>query len=182
MHTLSIKQLSDGLRAKKFSSRELTAHFLKRIDTLDTQLNSFITVTAEQALAQADAADALLAQGKAGPLTGVPIAQKDIFCTDGVRTTCGSRMLDRFVAPYDATIVRKLHTSSPEGAGSVMLGKCNMDEFAMGSSNETSWYGTVKNPWDLSRVPGGSSGGSVAAVAARLAPITCSSLSPSSGC
>ena len=166
MHTLSIKQLSEGLRAKKFSSRELTAHFLKRIETLDPKLNSFITVTAEQALRQADAADARLAAGQGGPLTGVPIAQKDIFCTTGVRTSCGSRMLDKFIAPYDATIVNKLHAE----AGSVMLGKCNMDEFAMGSSNETSFYGPVKNPWDLTRVPGGSSGGSVASVAAGLTP------------
>jgi aspartyl-tRNA(Asn)/glutamyl-tRNA(Gln) amidotransferase subunit A len=166
MHTNSIIELAAGLRAKKFSSRELTQHFLKRIESLDKKLNSFITVTAEQALKQADAADAMLARGQGGPLTGVPIAQKDIFCTTGVKTSCGSRMLDKFVAPYDATIVRKLHAE----AGSVMLGKCNMDEFAMGSSNETSWYGAVKNPWDVSRVPGGSSGGSVAAVAAGLAP------------
>jgi aspartyl-tRNA(Asn)/glutamyl-tRNA(Gln) amidotransferase subunit A len=166
MHTLSIKQLADGLRAKKFSSRELTAHHLKRIEAHDGKLNSFVTVTAERALAQADAADKLLAAGQGGPLTGIPLAQKDIFCTDGVRTACGSRMLDKFIAPYDATIVTKLHAD----AGMVMLGKCNMDEFAMGSSNETSWYGPVKNPWDLTRVPGGSSGGSVACVAAHLAP------------
>jgi len=166
MHKLTIKQMADGLRAKTFSSRELTAHFLGRIEAHDAQLNSFITVTAEQALAAADAADARLAAGDAGPLTGIPLAQKDIFCTDGVRTSCASKMLDRFIAPYDATVVRKLHA---EG-GAVMLGKCNMDEFAMGSSNETSWYGPVRNPWDLERVPGGSSGGSVAAVAAGLAP------------
>ena len=171
MHTLSIKQLSDGLRSKKFSSVELAQHFLKRIDTLDPQLNSFITVTPEQALAQAAAADALIASGAGGALTGVPLAQKDIFCTNGVRTSCASRMLDKFIAPYDATIVRKLHGQDGGGAGMVMLGKVNMDEFAMGSSNETSFYGPVKNPWDLTRVPGGSSGGSVAAVAAGLAPI-----------
>ncbi|NKF23858.1 Asp-tRNA(Asn)/Glu-tRNA(Gln) amidotransferase subunit GatA [Solimonas marina] len=167
MHTLSIKELSDGLRAKKFSSRELTEHFLKRIDAHDGQINSYITVTAERALKQADAADARLARDGAHLLTGIPLAQKDIFCTLGVRTSCASKMLDSFIAPYDATIVQKLHLD----AGMVMLGKCNMDEFAMGSSNETSHYGAVKNPWDLERVPGGSSGGSVAAVAAGLAPV-----------
>jgi aspartyl-tRNA(Asn)/glutamyl-tRNA(Gln) amidotransferase subunit A len=171
MHNQSIKALAAGLRAKQFSSRELTQHYLKRIETLDPQLNSFISVTAEQALRQADAADARLAKGGddalAAPLLGIPLAQKDIFCTEGVKTSCGSRMLDNFVAPYDATIVNKLHRD----AGMVMLGKCNMDEFAMGSSNETSWYGAVKNPWDTTRVPGGSSGGSVAAVAAGLAPV-----------
>ena len=167
MHTLSLAALAEGLRAKRFSSRELTAHFLGRIERLDPQLNSFITVTADQALAQADAADALLARGDGGPLTGIPLAQKDIFATEGVRTSCASRMLDRFIAPYDATLVKKLHAE----AGMVMLGKCNMDEFAMGSSNETSWYGPVKNPWDTGRVPGGSSGGSVACVAAGLAPV-----------
>ena len=167
MHTHTLKQLAAGLRSKQFSSRELTQHFLKRIETLDPQLNSFITVTPEIALQQADAADAAIKAGNAGPLTGIPLAQKDIFCTQGVRTSCASRMLDKFIAPYDATIVKKLHSD----AGAVMLGKCNMDEFAMGSSNETSWYGAVKNPWDVMRVPGGSSGGSVAAVAAGLAPV-----------
>jgi aspartyl-tRNA(Asn)/glutamyl-tRNA(Gln) amidotransferase subunit A len=167
MHTLSIKAQAEGLRAKKFSSRELTQHYLGRIETHDKALNSFISVTPDQALAQADAADAVLATGAGGPLTGIPLAQKDIFCTKGVRTSCGSKMLDKFVAPYDATIVKKLH----QEAGMVMLGKCNMDEFAMGSSNETSWYGAVRNPWDTTRVPGGSSGGSVAAVAAGLAPV-----------
>ncbi|SEP93796.1 aspartyl/glutamyl-tRNA(Asn/Gln) amidotransferase subunit A [Solimonas aquatica] len=166
MHTQSIAELSAGLKAKKFSSRELTAHYLKRIESFDKQLNSYITVTAEQALAQADAADARLAQGQGGALTGIPLAQKDIFCTTGVRTSCASKMLDSFIAPYDATIVSKLH----DEAGMVMLGKCNMDEFAMGSSTETSWYGPTANPWDVTRVPGGSSGGSVAAVAAGLAP------------
>jgi aspartyl-tRNA(Asn)/glutamyl-tRNA(Gln) amidotransferase subunit A len=165
MHKLSIRALADGLRAKQFSSRELTQHFLKRIEAHDQALNSFVTVTAEAALKAADAADARIAKGQGGPLGGIPIAQKDIFCTAGVKTSCGSRMLDKFVAPYDATIVRKLHAE----AGAVMLGKCNMDEFAMGSSNETSFYGPVKNPWDLTRVPGGSSGGSVASVAAGLA-------------
>jgi aspartyl-tRNA(Asn)/glutamyl-tRNA(Gln) amidotransferase subunit A len=166
MHTLSIKQLAESLRAKKFSARELAQHFLQRIEAHEPKLNSFVTVTAEAALQQADAADARLARGEGGPLTGIPLAQKDIFCTRGIKTSCGSKMLDKFVAPYDATIVKKLH----QDAGAVMLGKCNMDEFAMGSSNETSFYGAVKNPWDLTRVPGGSSGGSVACVAAGLAP------------
>ena len=167
MHTLSIKQLAEALRARTFSSRELTQHYLKRIETLDPQLNSYITVTPELALAAADAADARLARGEGGLLTGIPLGQKDIFCTTGVRTSCASRMLDKFISPYDATIVKKLQAE----AGMPMLGKLNMDEFAMGSSNETSWYGPVKNPWDVTRVPGGSSGGSVAAVAAGLAPI-----------
>ncbi|SHG45183.1 aspartyl/glutamyl-tRNA(Asn/Gln) amidotransferase subunit A [Hydrocarboniphaga daqingensis] len=166
MHKLSIKQLSEGLRAKQFSSRELTQFYLERISRYEPSLNSLITTTAERALAQADAADAAIAAGNAGPLTGVPLIQKDIFCTRGVRTSCASKMLDRFISPYDATIVEKL-----DAAGMPMLGKANMDEFAMGSSNETSWYGAVKNPWDLERVPGGSSGGSVAAVAAGLAPV-----------
>ncbi len=166
MHALSLKQLAEGLRRRQFSSRELTRHFLDRVQRLDKTYNSFITVTPELALAQADAADAAIAAGTAGALTGIPLAQKDIFCTRGVRTSCASRMLDNFTAPYDATVVRKLHAE----AGMVMLGKCNMDEFAMGSSNETSWYGPVRNPWDTRRVPGGSSGGSAAAVAAGLAP------------
>jgi aspartyl-tRNA(Asn)/glutamyl-tRNA(Gln) amidotransferase subunit A len=166
LHTSSLAALAAGLRAKKFSAVELTRHFLARIEAHDRKLNSFVTVCRDSALAEAAAADARLARGEGGPLTGIPLAQKDIFCTQGVRTACGSRMLDKFVAPYDATIVTRL-----KQAGSVMLGKTNMDEFAMGSSNETSWYGPVKNPWDLSRVPGGSSGGSVAAVAAGLAPV-----------
>jgi aspartyl-tRNA(Asn)/glutamyl-tRNA(Gln) amidotransferase subunit A len=166
LHTQSLKALAEGLRAKKFSSVELTRHFLARIEAHDKQLNSFVTVCAESALAAAAAADARLAKGEAAALAGIPLAQKDIFCTQGVRTACGSRMLDKFVAPYDATVVARL-----KAAGTVMLGKCNMDEFAMGSSNETSWYGPVKNPWDLARVPGGSSGGSVAAVAAGLTPV-----------
>ncbi|MET0987368.1 MAG: Asp-tRNA(Asn)/Glu-tRNA(Gln) amidotransferase subunit GatA [Steroidobacteraceae bacterium] len=165
MHTLTLAELSAGLRARRFSSEELTQHFLKRIEQHNAALNAYITVTSELALAQAKAADQTLASGKAGPLTGLPIAHKDIFCTDGVLTTCGSRMLSNFVAPYDATVVQKLNA-----AGTVTLGKTNMDEFAMGSSNETSWYGPVKNPWDLKKVPGGSSGGSAAAVAARIAP------------
>jgi aspartyl-tRNA(Asn)/glutamyl-tRNA(Gln) amidotransferase subunit A len=143
---------------------ELAKHYLDRVERLGSQLNAFITVTAEQALAEATVADRRLASGDATPLTGIPIAHKDIFCTAGVKTSCGSRMLDNFVSPYDATIVERL-----ANAGAVMLGKTNMDEFAMGSSNETSFYGPVRNPWDLERVPGGSSGGSAAAVAARIA-------------
>jgi aspartyl-tRNA(Asn)/glutamyl-tRNA(Gln) amidotransferase subunit A len=165
MHTLTLAELSNGIKSRRFSSVDVTRHFLDRIERLNPSLNAYITVTAEQALAQAAAADQLVAAGKGGRLTGVPIAHKDIFCTDGVLTTCASRMLSNFVSPYDATVVAKLRQ-----AGVVMLGKTNMDEFAMGSSNETSWYGPVKNPWDLTRVPGGSSGGSAAAVAARIAP------------
>ncbi len=165
MHNLTIAELAAGLRRGEFSSLELTRHFLARIERLDPGLNSFITVTAERALADAAAADAALARCEGGPLTGIPLAHKDIFCTNGVRTSCGSRMLDNFVAPYDATVVERL-----AAAGAVVLGKTNMDEFAMGSSNETSFYGPVHNPWDLTKVPGGSSGGSAAAVAARLCP------------
>jgi aspartyl-tRNA(Asn)/glutamyl-tRNA(Gln) amidotransferase subunit A len=165
MHTRTLAELSAALHAREVSSVELTRHFLQRIDTLQGALNAFITVTSEQALAQAAAADRALAAGEAGPLTGIPLAHKDIFCTAGVRTSCGSRMLDNFMSPYDAHVVERL-----ADAGMVMLGKTNMDEFAMGSSNETSWYGPVRNPWDLDKVPGGSSGGSAAAVAARLAP------------
>ena len=141
MHQNTIAELAAGLRAGSFSSRELTQHYLERIARLDPRLNSFITVATEPALAAADAADACLAAGDAGPLTGVPIAHKDIFCTNGLKTSCGSRMLDNFTAPYDASVVEKLGQ-----AGVVMLGKTNMDEFAMGSSNETSFYGPVKNP------------------------------------
>ena len=167
LHQKMVAELSKGLVTGDFSSRELTQHFLDRIEQLDGPLNSFVTVTAEQALAQADAADAKRKAGDAGPLTGIPVAQKDIFCTQGVRTTCGSRMLETFIAPYTATVVRNM-----EDAGCVMLGKTNMDEFAMGSSNETSYYGAVKNPWGVEQnlVPGGSSGGSAAAVAGGLAP------------
>ncbi len=165
MHQYTLAELSQGLAAGHYSSVELTQHFLDRIARLDPQLNSFISVTAEQALAQAAAADQRRQRGEATALTGLPLAHKDIFCTQGVRTSCASRMLDNFVAPYDAAVVERL-----QAAGMVMLGKTNMDEFAMGSSNETSFYGPVRNPWDLSRVPGGSSGGSAAAVAARLAP------------
>jgi aspartyl-tRNA(Asn)/glutamyl-tRNA(Gln) amidotransferase subunit A len=165
MHNKSLTELSTGLIAGQFSSEELTRHFLDRIDRLDGQLNSFITVTAEQALTQARQADTRRNRGEAGPLTGIPLVQKDIFCTNGVRTSCGSKMLYNFIAPYDATVVARCND-----AGMVMLGKANMDEFAMGSSNETSFYGPVKNPWDTAAVPGGSSGGSAAAVAARLTP------------
>jgi aspartyl-tRNA(Asn)/glutamyl-tRNA(Gln) amidotransferase subunit A len=165
MHEKTLAQLSADLAAGHCSSEELTTAFLQRIERFNPALNAFITVTAESSLAQARAADEQRRRGEAGPLTGVPIAHKDIFCTDGVRTSCGSRMLDRFIAPYSATAVEKL-----AAAGAVMLGKTNMDEFAMGSSNETSFYGPVRNPWDMDRVPGGSSGGSAAAIAARLTP------------
>jgi aspartyl-tRNA(Asn)/glutamyl-tRNA(Gln) amidotransferase subunit A len=166
LHTLSVAELSAGLARKDFSAVEVAQHFLDRIAASNPALNAYVTVTAERALADAHSADAARAAGRAGPLTGVPIAHKDIFCTDGVRTACGSRMLDNFIAPYDATVVARL-----QAAGTVLLGKTNMDEFAMGSSNETSWYGPVRNPWDLAKVPGGSSGGSAAVVAARLAPV-----------
>jgi len=165
IHTNSLTQLAQGLRAKTFSSVELVRAYLQRIEASQPQLNAFVSVTAEQALEAAAAADRDLAAGRGGPLTGVPIAHKDLFCTAGVRTTCGSRMLDNFVSPYDATVVAKL-----KAAGAVTLGKLNMDEFAMGSSNETSYYGPVRNPWNTDFVPGGSSGGSAAAVAARLVP------------
>ncbi|MFG6137600.1 Asp-tRNA(Asn)/Glu-tRNA(Gln) amidotransferase subunit GatA [Halomonas sp. B23F22_10] len=165
MHDQTLTGLAAALAAGEFSSRELTEHLLARIERHDGALNSFITVTGEQALAAADAADAARARGEAGPLTGLPLALKDIFCTRGVKTSCGSRMLDNFDAPYDASVVEKL-----AAAGTLSLGKTNMDEFAMGSSNENSFYGAVKNPWDLGAVPGGSSGGSAAAVAAGLVP------------
>jgi aspartyl-tRNA(Asn)/glutamyl-tRNA(Gln) amidotransferase subunit A len=167
LHNLSIGELAERLNSREISSVELTRHLLSRIDRFAPTLNALVTVTAEQALAGAAAADARLARGERGPLLGIPLIHKDIFCTEGVRTSCGSRMLDNFIAPYDATVVSRF-----KGAGAVMLGKANMDEFAMGSSNETSYYGPVKNPWNLNKVPGGSSGGSAAAVAARLAPFT----------
>ncbi len=159
----TLAELAAALRARELSSDELTRAYLGRIEQHDPRLNSFVTVTGEQALAQASAADAILGRGEGGPLTGIPLAHKDIFCTDGVLTTCGSRMLANFTAPYDATAVANL-----QAAGTVLLGKTNMDEFAMGSSNETSHFGAVRNPWDTERVPGGSSGGSAAAVAAGL--------------
>jgi aspartyl-tRNA(Asn)/glutamyl-tRNA(Gln) amidotransferase subunit A len=164
MHSRTLTELAKDLAARRVSATELVRHFLARVERFDGELNAFVTVTADQALAQAAAADQRLARGDATPLTGIPIAHKDIFCTAGVKTSCGSRMLDNFVAPYDATIVERL-----QNAGAVMLGKTNMDEFAMGSSNETSFYGPVRNPWDHALVPGGSSGGSAAAVSARLA-------------
>ncbi|MBI3562120.1 MAG: Asp-tRNA(Asn)/Glu-tRNA(Gln) amidotransferase subunit GatA [Gammaproteobacteria bacterium] len=165
LHHKTLAELAQGLRDKHFSSVELTQHYLNRIAQWDKTLNSYVTVTPERALQQARQADALRVKNTAGPLCGVPLAQKDIFCTHGVKTSCGSKMLDNFIAPYTATVVEKC-----QEAGLVMLGKLNMDEFAMGSSNETSFYGPVKNPWDLTRVPGGSSGGSAAGVAARLTP------------
>ena len=161
----TIADILRGLEAKTFSSEEITQQYLNAINKHDSNYNSFITVTTEQALAQARAADAARQNGSAGTLCGVPIAHKDIFCTEGVRTSCASKMLDNFIAPYNATVVERLAT-----AGVVTLGKTNLDEFAMGSSNETSYYGPVKNPWDLERVPGGSSGGAAACLGARLAP------------
>jgi aspartyl-tRNA(Asn)/glutamyl-tRNA(Gln) amidotransferase subunit A len=165
MHKKTIAELSAGLKNGDFSSEELIRAYLDRIEKMGGELNAYVTVTADQALEAARAADEQIKAGTAGPLTGVPIAHKDIFCTEGVRTSCGSRMLDNFVAPYESNVTDKM-----KQAGMVMLGKTNMDEFAMGSSNETSFYGPVKNPWDLKKVPGGSSGGSAAVVAAGLAP------------
>jgi len=160
-------ELATLLDAGSISARELTQHCLTRIKAHDQQLNSVITLCEERALAAADAADQRRAAGAAGPLTGIPLLHKDIFCTNGIRTSCSSKMLDNFVPPYDATVVKKL-----ELAGTVTLGKTNMDEFAMGSSNETSFYGPTRNPWDTDRVPGGSSGGSAAAIAAGFAPLS----------
>ena len=163
MHRNTLAQSAAALKARTVSSVELTRHYLDRIERLDPKLNSFITVTRDQALAEAELADQRIARGDDSALLGVPIAHKDIFCTAGIKTTCGSRMLDEFVSPYDATVVERL-----AHAGAVVLGKTNMDEFAMGSSSETSYFGVVRNPWDTSKVPGGSSGGSAAAVAAGL--------------
>ena len=165
MLNLTIKQLRAELAAKRVSSIEVARYFLQRIGTLQPVYNALISIDEEKSLAQARAADRLIAAGSASPLIGIPILHKDIFCAKGWRTTCGSKMLADFVAPYDAHVVERFNV-----AGAVVLGKTNMDEFAMGSSNETSFYGAVKNPWDVERVPGGSSGGSAAAVAARLAP------------
>ena len=166
MHRKTVSQLSKLLQSKTISSEELTRFFLDRIEKFDSELNAFLTVCGGDAIRAAKEADKALATGKTHPLTGVPVVHKDIFCTDGIRTTCGSKMLDNFVAPYDATVVGRL-----KAAGTILLGKTNMDEFAMGSSSETSFYGPVRNPWDTQRVPGGSSGGSAAAVAARLVPV-----------
>jgi aspartyl-tRNA(Asn)/glutamyl-tRNA(Gln) amidotransferase subunit A len=165
MERRTIAELAAALKDGSVTSRQLTEDCLARIERFDPGLNSFITVTAEAALAAADRADRVLEQQGGGPLTGIPLAHKDIFCTEGALTTCGSKMLSGFVSPYDARVVENL-----AAAGTVMIGKTNMDEFAMGSSNETSFYGPVANPWDLTRSPGGSSGGSAAAVAAGLVP------------
>ncbi len=163
MLNLSLQQQGEALRARKISSVELTRLYLDRIATHNPVLNAYVTVEAAKSLAQAQAADVRLAAGAADPLTGIPIAQKDIFCAQGWRTTCGSKMLDNFISPYDAHVISLFN-----GAGAVNLGKTNMDEFAMGSSNETSYFGPVRNPWDIKAVPGGSSGGAASAVAARL--------------
>ena len=165
MHNATIKSLAAGLASRAYSSVELTQHFINRIKGLDQKYHAFITLNPEASLKQAKAADAMRSAGKEQSLTGIPIAQKDIFCARGWLTTCGSRMLANFTSPYDAHVVEQLNK-----AGAVILGKTNMDEFAMGSSSETSYYGPVRNPWDVDKVPGGSSGGSAAAVAARLAP------------
>ena len=166
MTAATLAGLAEGLAKREYSSVELTRAALARLEAAQPELNAMITVTADAALDAAAVADKRLATGDGGVLTGIPMVHKDIFCTAGVLTSCGSRMLSNFVAPYDATVVTRL-----KAAGMVMLGKANMDEFAMGSSNETSWYGPVRNPWDTTRVPGGSSGGSAAAVAARIAPL-----------
>ncbi|MDB5867591.1 MAG: glutamyl-tRNA(Gln) amidotransferase, subunit [Betaproteobacteria bacterium] len=165
MHRQTLKSLSDALEAGKVSSVELTGVFLKRIAERNAVYNCFVSIDEERSLAQAGEADRARAAGRAQALTGIPIAQKDIFCAKGWLTTCGSKMLSNFVSPYDAHVVQRLNE-----AGAVTIGKTNMDEFAMGSSNETSWYGPVRNPWNTDTVPGGSSGGSAAAVASRLAP------------
>ncbi|SES90558.1 aspartyl/glutamyl-tRNA(Asn/Gln) amidotransferase subunit A [Nitrosospira multiformis] len=165
MLNASLKQLSAMLAARKISSVELTSEFLKRSRALNPEYNAFITLDERTSLAQAQAADILIASGRGQPLTGIPIAQKDIFCTKGWLTTCGSKMLSNFISPYDAHVIGRFNA-----VAAVNIGKTNMDEFAMGSSNETSFYGPVKNPWDTAAVPGGSSGGSACAVAARMAP------------
>ena len=165
MLNLSLKELSEGLKLKKFSSVELTKFFLNRVDLHNSSINAFITTDKDKSLAMAKRSDEIIKEGNQNYLTGIPIAQKDIFCAEGWKTSCGSKMLDNFIAPYDSTVISKFNA-----AGAVNLGKTNMDEFAMGSSNETSFYGNVKNPWDLKTVPGGSSGGSAAAVAGMLAP------------
>ena len=165
MINLSLKELSEGLKQKKFSSVELTQFYLNRLDLHNSSINAFITIDKDKSLAMAKHSDEIIKEGNQDYLTGIPIAQKDIFCAEGWKTSCGSKMLDNFIAPYDSTVISKFNA-----VGAVNLGKTNMDEFAMGSSNETSFYGNVKNPWDIKTVPGGSSGGSAAAVAGRLAP------------
>ena len=165
MLNLSLKQLAQKLSDKTFSSQELTEFFLGRVKKYNKQLNAFITIDELVSLSMAKKADDQIAKKEQGLLTGIPIAQKDIFCAEGWRTTCGSKMLENFIAPYNATVIQNFNN-----IGAVNLGKTNMDEFAMGSSNETSYFGGVKNPWDLDCVPGGSSGGSASAVSARLAP------------
>ena len=165
-HNLSLKEQLQGLKEGSFSSTELTTHYLERIEKYDDELNSFISITAERALIQAKDSDERYANNQAFGLDGIPLAHKDIFCTKDVLTTCGSKMLHNFVSPYSSTVYEKL-----DAQGMVMLGKTNMDEFAMGSSNETSYFGPVKNPWNKEYVPGGSSGGSAACVAANLTPV-----------
>ncbi|MFK0571010.1 amidase, partial [Endozoicomonas sp.] len=164
MYDKTIAEQSQALASGEISSVELTQHYLDRIKQFDGDINSFITVTEKIAIEQAKAADQRRAAGDANAMTGIPIAHKDLFCTEGVKTSCGSKMLDNFIAPYESTVTGKF-----KEAGAVMLGKTNMDEFAMGSSNENSHYGPVKNPWDKTAIPGGSSGGSAAAVAALMA-------------
>jgi len=165
IHQQTLSELAKGLEDGDFTSLVITEALLDRIASLDDKLNAFVTVTADEALAAAARADEARMAGNVGLLNGLPIIHKDIFCTRGVKTTCGSKMLDNFISPYDATVVAKI-----AAAGAVVLGKSNMDEFAMGSSNETSYFGPVRNPWNLECSPGGSSGGSSASVAARLAP------------
>ena len=165
MNFKSVKEILTAIKNKDVSVIELTSNYLDKIKERDDELNCFITLTEEFALNKARKIDEEIAKNKVRALSGLPIAQKDIFCTKNIKTSCGSKMLDNFVSPYNATVIEKLNN-----AGTIMLGKTNMDEFAMGSSNETSFYGPVKNPWDTEYVPGGSSGGSAAAVAARISP------------
>lgn len=166
MHNLTIKQMSEKLHSGEITSVQLTQHYLDRISQFDAELNAYVTVTPELAIAMAEEADKKIAAGEAELLTGIPVAHKDIFCTDGVKTSCSSKMLDNFIAPYDAHVVTQL-----KRVGMPILGKTNMDEFAMGSSSESSYYGPTKNPWDHKAVPGGSSGGAAAVIAAGLAPL-----------
>ncbi|MDE3208834.1 MAG: Asp-tRNA(Asn)/Glu-tRNA(Gln) amidotransferase GatCAB subunit A, partial [Pseudomonadota bacterium] len=165
MLTYSLTELSGLLKSRKISSVELTQSYLDRIHQLNPAINAYISTNPEISLNQAKQADSRIAHGMSEPLTGIPVAQKDIFCAEGWTTTCGSKMLSNFISPYDAHIIEKFNQT-----GAVLLGRTNMDEFAMGSSNETSYFGVVHNPWDLEAVPGGSSGGSAAAVAAGMAP------------